>query len=323
MGSEFVLESAPFGTSDYDEGSATMQIRVIGVPCVEATPSVRGKAAGLELATDAYLGGGLVERIGSLGIEVTGVERLALPPERISGDPIVNLGRYNQLVGKAVAGAIESGSLPLLAGGTCSHLIGMLAGLQQAHTPETRIGLIWLDAHGDFNTPATSLSGMLGGMPVAVSAGLCLAAWRERAGMTAPLPTNRIVMVDVRNLDKKEADLIEATDVTVAKFAAGWKIDGIATAIQQLADRVDLLYLHVDSDILDATLQPNHPTAEPDGPDVRAVLAVLRSAFATSKVGAFAVVSVNPSSPGGEISLATGFEMLLGGVSLWSEFTHA
>jgi arginase len=302
-------------------GIVTMQTSLIGVPVVQATAGAKGRAAGLAEAADAYLAAGLVQRIASLGIGVTQPPRPVLASGRISGDPIVNLGRYNALIGRTVAESIAAGAAPVLAGGTCCHLIGMLAGLQTALGPEPRIGLVWLDAHGDFNTPRTSHSGMLGGMPVAVSAGLCLAHWREKAGMTAPIPTNRIVMVDVRNLDQEEAALIRATDVAVSKFGPNWSIDGIATAIQHLADCVDVLYLHVDADILDATLQPNHPTAEPDGPDLRAVLSVLRVAFATGKVRAYGVVSVNPTGPEGDISLQTGLELILGGLSLWSEFS--
>jgi arginase len=298
-----------------------MQTHLIGVPCVEATPEPGGKAAGLAQATDAYIANGLADEIATLGIEVAGVSRPVLPAERISGDPICNLGRYNALIGQAVAEAIASGARPLLAGGTCSHLIGMLAGLQQSYGPKDRIGLIWFDAHGDFNTPNTSHSGMLGGMPVAVSAGLCHANWREKAGMTSPLPTNRIVMVDVRNLDPEESELIAATDVTVAKFGANGETDAIATAIQRLADRVDHLYLHVDADVLDASLQPNHPTAEPDGPDLKPVLAALRVAFATGQVRAFGVVSVNPTGPDGPLSMEMGTRMILSGMSDWAELT--
>jgi arginase len=298
-----------------------MQTFLIAVPCVEATLEPNGKAAALAQASDAFIANGLPDAIAQLGVEVAGSARPVLPAENISGDPICNLGRYNALVGQQVAIAIARGAKPLLAGGTCSHLVGKLAGLQTAYGPAERIGLVWLDAHGDFNTPQTSHSGMLGGMPVAVSAGLCHSHWREKAGMTAPIPTNRIVMVDVRNLDKEEAELIAATDVTVAKYGANGETDKVATAIQRLADRVDHLYLHVDADVLDASLQPNHPTVEPNGPDLKAVLATLRVAFATDKVRAFGVVSVNPSGPDGAISMKSGTRMILGGVADWAEFT--
>ncbi len=296
-----------------------MQIFVISVPCVEATPESGGKGAPLAGAADAYLEAGLLDQIGELGIGVAGTARPLLPGERISGDPVCNLGRYNALVREAVAGAISDGARPLLAGGTCSHLIGMLAGMQTALNPAERIGLVWFDAHGDFNTPSTSPSGMLGGMPVAVAAGLCHWEWREKAGMAAPIPTNRIVMVDVRNLDPQEAEMIDATDVTVAGFGAKGDVNPVAVAIQRLADRVDHLYLHVDADVLDVSLQPNHPTAEPNGPDLKAVLAALRVTFATGKVRAFGVVSVNPTGPDGPLAMEMGTRMILGGLADWHE----
>lgn len=298
-----------------------MQTYVIGVPCAEATPESGGKLAGLAQAADAYIANGLLDEIARLGIGVAGRTRPVLPRERLSGDPICNLGRYNGLIREAVAEAFASNARPLLAGGSCCHLIGMLAGMQSSHAPTDRIGLVWFDAHGDFNTPHTSRSGMLGGMPVAVSAGLCHAHWREKAGMIAPLPTNRIVMVDVRNLDPEEAELIAATDVTVAKFGANGATDAIATAVQRLADRVDHLYLHVDADVLDASLQPNHPTAEPDGPDLNAVLGALRVTFATGKVRAFGVVSVDPTGPDGPLAIETATRIILSGLSDWADFS--
>jgi arginase len=298
-----------------------MNTWLISVPCVGASTEPTGKSAGLARAADAYVDAGLTDQIRALGVGVSSSTRPVLPGEKLSLDPIVNLGRYNALVAKAVVDGISDGSRPLLAGGTCGHLIGMLAGLQVSYGPTARIGLIWLDAHGDFNTPRTTLSGMLGGMPVAVSAGLCLAPWRELAGMTSPIPTNRILLVDVRNLDPGEAELIKATDANIVKFGPLNGADAIASGIHRLAEKVDHLYLHVDADILDESLQPNHPTAEPDGPDLTAVHKVLRVAFATGKVRAFGVVSVNPTGPEGDISLRTGMDMIVGGVSAWSEFT--
>jgi arginase len=132
--------------------------------------------------------------------------------------------------------------------------------------------------------------------------------------MAAPLPTDRIVMVDVRNLDPDERTLVEATDVRIARFGKDGDTCQVVTAIQGLADRVDHLYLHVDSDVLDARYQPNHPTAEPDGPDLEAVSAALRAAMATGKVRAYGVVSVNPDGSEGAISLESTRQMILDGI---------
>jgi arginase len=194
----------------------------------------------------------------------------------------------------------------------------MVGGLEQAYGPTAKIGLIWMDAHGDFNTPKTSYSQMLGGMPVAVVAGLCYPVWRERAGISSPMPTDRILMIDVRNLDDREETLIRSTDVTVARFGEHGEPDEIVAAIDALAAKVDYLYLHIDSDILDVAFQPNHPTAEPNGPDDKMVDALIEQVMGTGKVVALAVVSINPEEPGGAISLASGQQMMRTGLRSWA-----
>lgn len=295
-----------------------MRVEIIGVPPVEVTGISSSHAGGLAHATDAYLDAGLLDELRDSGIEVIGVARPGLKPEERGSDPIVNLGLYNAEVAKAVVSAVERGANPVLAGGTCNHLIGMLSGLQQAYGQASRIGLVWFDAHGDFNTPKTSYTQMLGGMPVAVSAGLCYPVWRELAGLEVPLATDRIVFVDVRNLDDKEEALINATAARIVKFGANGEIDDIACAVEDLADRVDHLYLHVDADVLDASLQPNHPTAEPNGPDLSTVQAALAKVFETGLVRAYAVVSVNPTGPDGAVSLASGKALLTSALAAWS-----
>ena len=296
-----------------------MKIRIITMDSVAGTPGGVDPARlrGLASASAAFLANGLPERLAKTGAEIDGVTSVAAPAER-PADPIADLAAVNARVATAVTEGLAGGAAPLLAGGNCSHIIGMIGGLQQSHGVTTRIGLLWLDAHGDFNTPATSLSGMHGGMPVAVAAGLCLPEWREGGGQLVPLPAERIVMVDVRNLDEAEERLIRATSVEIARFGSGFDITPVTAAINRLAARCDLLYVHVDADILDVSLQPNHPTAEPDGPTLEPVLAVLRHAFATGKVGAFAVVSVNAEGEQGQVSLQSGIKMVEEGVRAWN-----
>jgi arginase family enzyme len=123
--------------------------------------------------------------------------------------------------------------------------------------------------------------------------------------------------VDVRNLDAAEEALIRATDVEIVRFDDGFETSPILTAIDRLAARCDQIYVHVDADILDAALQPNHPTVEPNGPGVDVVVEVLRHAFGTGKVCAFALVSVNPDGAEGAISLESGAALLSRGVQAW------
>jgi arginase len=164
---------------------------------------------------------------------------------------------------------------------------------------------------------------MLGGMPVSVCAGLGHREWRERAGIVAPLPTDRILFVDVRNLDAPEEQLIRATEATIAAAEPGRKGADLLPAIADLAARCDLLYLHVDSDILDGPLVPNHGTREADGPGMAAVTAVIDAAMATGKVAAYAVVSVYGEGEGCEICVASGTELIRAGLASWKKYGMA
>jgi arginase len=223
----------------------------------------------------------------------------------------------NAAIAHEVAEARRFGRAVLLTGGDCSHCVGVFAGLQAAHGPATKIGLVWFDAHGDFNTPGTTLSGMLGGMPVAVCAGLAFPQWRDLAGIVAPLPTDRILMVDVRNLDAPEERLIKSTDIRIAAPAPGFPGDDLAQAVADLAARCDLLYLHIDEDILDGRFVPNHGTREPNGPDIAQVQAAIETVLATGKVGALALVSVYGAGEGSATSVAAGIDLLREGLAAW------
>lgn len=239
------------------------------------------------------------------------------PEDERTSDPTTDLGIIGAEIADAVTVGLNAGRATLVVGGSCSLVPGVVGGIQQAYGPTARIGLLWLDAHGDFNTPRTTLSGMLGGMPVAVSAGLAWPGWRELSKQTVPLPTDRIVMVDVRNLDEAEERLIRATDVVIAAPAPGFPGEDLGKAIDDLAAKCDVLYLHIDSDILDESLTPNHGTKEPNGPDMAQVLAAVDAMMATGKVAVFAVVSVWANGEGGDVMLRSGTELVRGGLESW------
>ncbi|HET9016334.1 MAG TPA: arginase family protein, partial [Thermomicrobiaceae bacterium] len=195
------------------------------------------EAPGRIKETEAFRAAGVYDVAGGA---VT-FEAPSLPDAERTDDPVINLGLFGGHIADAVARGLADGKRVVVTGGNCAHLPGIVGGLEQALGPDARIGLVWFDAHGDFNTPKTTLSGMLGGMPVAVSAGLCYGHWRELAHQPFALPTNRIVMVDVRNLDPAEEQLIAATDVTVVRPG-----DSLTDAVARLAEDTDFIYLHMD-----------------------------------------------------------------------------
>jgi arginase len=243
------------------------------------------------------------------------VEAPVFPEEQRAAEATDNLGMLGGKIAEAVAQGRRAGSAVLMTGGNCTHITGVLGGLQDAHGPHVKVGLVWFDAHGDFNTPKTTLSGMLGGMPVAVCAGLAYPRWREWSHIVAPLPTDRIVMVDVRNLDAPEEQLIRATDVTIVPVAG----DAFEQAIGDLAGRCDMIYFHIDSDILDESLVPNHATKEPNGPGMAQVTAAIETVMATGKVAVFAVVSVFGKGAGREIAITSGVELIRHGLEAWAQ----
>ncbi len=263
-----------------------------------------------ERSVDAYKNSGIYEKASA---QINIIEPV-FPEDERTGNPTDDLGVICGSIAEAVADARRDGKAVVMVGGDCSHIVGVLGGLQDAHGPTAKVGLIWFDAHGDFNTPSTTLSGMLGGMPVAVAAGLAYPRWREGAHMQAALPTDRILMVDVRDLDDAEEQLINATEVVIAAPAAGFPGADLKESVEDLAERCDYLYLHIDSDILDVSLVPNHGTGVTNGPDMEQVKAAIDTVMATGKVIAFAVVSVYGEGEGHEITQQSGIEMVEAGI---------
>ena len=273
-------------------------------------------APGRDCALEAYAASD-VYRHAQVGFDVV-EPRLA--NDQRTGEKDVDLGLLGGAIADAVASARREGKAILMVGGNCQHTTGVVGGLQDAHGPGARIGLVWFDAHGDFNTPRTTLTGSLGGMPVAVCAGLAYPRWRELSHIAAPLPTDRILLVDVRNLDPPEERLIRATDAVIAAPAPGFPGVDLEDAIADLAERCDVLYLHIDSDVLDESLVPNHGTREPNGPNMAQVQAAIDAVMATGKVVAFAVVSVYCQGEGTEVAIASGTELVRNGLESWRRY---
>jgi arginase len=290
------------------KGERLRRLQVIGVRYRRTTPAVED-----ERGLDAYATSGVYA---AADVPFDIVEP-TISEDELSGNAVDDLGRFNGKIADTVAIACRSGSVILMTGGDCSHATGVVGGLQAAYGPVLRLGLVWFDAHGDFNTPRTSLSGMLGGMPVAVCAGLAHPRWREGAHIVSPLPTNRIVLVDVRNLDEAEATLIDATDTAIASPGPGFPGERPETAIERLAEQCDAIYLHIDADILDASLVPSHGTKEPNGPDIAQTIAAIDTVMATGKVVVLALVSIYNQGDSGAASVKSGIELLRNALQSW------
>jgi arginase len=233
--------------------------------------------------------------------------------ETIEDDPVQDVSLLGGRIASAVADGVRDGKKVMMIGGNCTCVPGMVGGLKQGLGQMTKIGLVWIDAHGDFNTPKTQADGLLGAMPVSTVAGFCLPAWRKGAGIEVPLTTDQIVMVDVRHLGEQEAVVVEASDITVV----GIDSPDLGPAVDRLADETDLLYVHIDLDILDRELIPAHMAQEPGGPNVEQTVAALDRIFATGRVDAFALVSLYAFLPEGDKSVDAALGILKPAVERW------
>jgi len=175
----------------------------------------------------------------------------------------------------------------------CNDLLGMLSGLKyDSDGNARRVGLVFIDAHGDFNIPETTLSGMLGGMPVAIAAGHALHNVRKTTGLEEPLPMSDIVWGGVRDLDPLEADRF--TEYEVQQFSVQ-DVRELSTNLRKqmddLADRVDVVYVHIDMDVLDPAEVPGHSLTVADGPSSKDLAAAITLMFENPKTVALGIAS--------------------------------
>jgi arginase len=144
--------------------------------------------------------------------------------------------------GGQVDDALSGGNVPVLLSGDCSICLTTL-GVALRHRPEAKV--LWLDAHGDYNTPATTPSGFLGGMCLAGACG----EWDS--GLADPIAAERVVLAGVRDLDPGERDLLERSQATVV----GASVVETLVAVQNALDGAPV-YVHVDLDVLDPAIFP-------------------------------------------------------------------
>jgi len=175
----------------------------------------------------------------------------------------------------------------------CNDLLGMLSGLKyDSDGNARRVGLVFYDSHGDFNIPETTLSGMLGGMPVAVAAGHALHNLRQTTGLAEPLPMSGIMWGGVRDLDPLEADRFREYEVRQVSVRDIREIsDNFRKQFDALADEVDVVYVHVDMDVLEPDEVPGHSLTVADGPSSKALAAAIGVMFENPKTVALGIAS--------------------------------
>jgi len=200
---------------------------------------------------------------------------------------------------------------------TCPSMPGLVAGLQ--HSGPTRepirIGMLWLDAHPDFNTPETTRSGSLGGMPVAVATGRALQRLRLDARLDPPLSDRNIVMGGVRLTDPLEQHLLDQSlieqlsvddlrNMTPAVFAQ----------LDRLSSLTDKIYVHIDMDVLDPREVMGHGNKVPNGPSSEELARLFEAIFSRyPKASAIGFATI-PATDEGGLSLSAVNRMIAGAV---------
>jgi arginase len=193
-----------------------------------------------------------------------------LPP----GDPWDRLAVLYEELAETVAARAGEGEVTVLSG-DCAASLGTMAGLQRAGLSP---GIIWLDAHGDVQTPETTSSGYLAGMPLRLLAGYRPELIAAALGLT-PVPEHRIVLAGARDLDPPEEAYLAASLITTCEVTdlPGAKLpDGP-------------LYVHVDADVIDPAGLPGLRFPTPGGPALAAVTGAIEAVRATGRVAAIGI----------------------------------
>ena len=152
----------------------------------------------------------------------------------------------NRLLSVEVRDTIKSDVFPVVLSGNCNSCLGSIAGIGTEN-----LGIVWFDAHGEFNTPETTLSGFLDGMPIAIATGRC---WKSVAGTIpgfTPVAEKNLVLVGARDLDAEEQRQLEQSEINLIRTVGGDEteiIKGLEAALNKLQNRVSGVYLHIDMD---------------------------------------------------------------------------
>ncbi len=190
-------------------------------------------------------------------------------------------------VAKHVRAAREAGRFPLILSGNCLAAVGVIAGLGQS------VGVIWIDAHGDFNTPQTTTSGFLDGMTLATATGRCWVELAQSIEGFEPVPDNAVVMLGVRDLDPGESMTLARSEVIRLSVESASK--EIETVLEALAQQVSRFYLHLDLDALDPNEGKPNSYAVRGGFSKANLNTLLKKISARLPIEAFTISSYDPA----------------------------
>jgi arginase len=275
-------------------------VHIIGVPL-----DLGAGRRGVDMGPSAVRIAGLHERLAALGYVVGDKGNLAVPiPEtQRPGDErkkyIRDIARACTRLYQSALASHVAGALPVVLGGDHSLAAGSVAAsAEMARREEAPIGLIWVDAHGDLNTPATTTSGNVHGMPLAALLGPDPAELSGIGGFSPKVVPGHTVLIGVRNLDEGEKARIRESHVHVFTMK---DIDraGIAAVAEQaihLAGRGTAgIHVSFDLDVCDPSIAPGVGTPVKGGLDYREAHMVMEMIADSGLLRALDLVEINPT----------------------------
>jgi arginase len=295
------------------------KVRIIGVP-MDLGQSRRG----VDMGPSALRGAGLQSSIKKLGLQVEDIGNLSVkqPEEMPVGE---KRAKYLQEIAETcsdVAAATEEslteGFLPLVLGGDHSIAAGVAAGVaSHFRKEEKRIGYLWLDAHGDMNTPESSPSGNVHGMPLAAIMGYGAPELVDLLGFKPKVEPQNIVLVGVRDLDSQEKKLVKKSGVhvfTMRDIDERGMREVMSDALKYAMDDTAGIAVSLDMDFVDPADAPGVGTPVRGGVTYREAHLAMEMIADTESMVSLEVVEINPILDEHNRTALLGVELVLSGL---------
>jgi arginase len=295
------------------------KIRIIGVPM-----DLGASRRGVDMGPSALRVAGLQPRLKQLGRQVEDVGNILVrqPEEQPYGEKkaryLSEIAEICKALGDVVQKTLDEDLFPLVLGGDHSIAIGTVAGVA-AHFQKTskRIGLIWLDAHGDMNTPDTSPSGNVHGMPLAAIMGSGPTELTGLAGIMPMVEPRSVSLVGIRELDAKERRVVKESGVhvfTMRDIDERGMRDVMAEALRFSGDDTAGVAVSLDMDFVDPADAPGVGTPVRGGVTYREAHLALEMIADTRSMVSFELVEVNPVIDLHNTTATLGVELVLSGL---------
>jgi arginase len=275
-------------------------VHIIGVPL-----DLGGGRRGVDMGPSAFRIAGLGDQIASLGFAVVDKGDLPAPipetkrPADLHKKYVRDIAKVCQKLYDVSVKSLDDGALPLVLGGDHSLAAGSVAASAAwvRRTQQKPIGLLWVDAHGDMNTPATTTTGNVHGMPLAALLGQEPAELASIGFSPSVLPQHT-VLVGIRNLDEQEKEQIRASSVHVFTMKDIDR-DGIAKiaerAIALASEETGGIHVSFDLDVCDPSFAPGVGTPVKGGFDYREAHMIMEMVADSRRLVALDLVEVNPT----------------------------